>query len=512
MRAGIYARISSDRNDTELGVERQLEDCRALCTAKGWTVDSGSEYVDNDISATKGKPRPEYERLLADIESGRIEALAVWDLDRLVRKPLQLEQFLEVCDRAGLSQLGLVGGNVDLASGNGLLVARIKGAVAAEEARKIAERVERRCLQRATEGGAQGGARPFGYEKGGLILVESEAVLIRQAADRILEGGSLTSIAKEWNETGVASSLGGKWTIATVKQILTSPRIAGLRQYKGEILEGVKTAWQPIITTVEHDRLVKILKDPARRQPALNPDRPSPLRGILRCGECGRQLTSMYRHSKRYYGCRKIAGVGGCNRIFIQADPAEAWVQFRLIPWADDPRLRSVLAEAVGVEVEKTKELVAANAADEETCKMWADMLTRHDTSPEEYVRQTKSVRAGIEARHAQMAAMKGQSVLDRLGGSVVKSWDGLTAEDQRAVISALVESITVMSVGRSRPDPWTRMRFQWRTIEMLEDGQMIDEYGNIYRGGIVISVEDLEEGQRMARKWIAAHQKVSAS
>jgi hypothetical protein len=55
-------------------------------------------------------------------------------------------------------------------------------------------------------------------------------------------------------------------------------------------------------------------------------------------------------------------------------------------------------------------------------------------------------------------------------------------------------------------------MRFQWRTIEMLEDGQMIDEYGNIYRGGIVISVEDLEEGQRMARKWIAAHQKVSAS
>ena len=76
MRAGIYARISSDRNDTELGVERQLEDCRALCTAKGWTVDSGSEYVDNDISATKGKPRPEYERLLADIESGRIEAQA----------------------------------------------------------------------------------------------------------------------------------------------------------------------------------------------------------------------------------------------------------------------------------------------------------------------------------------------------------------------------------------------------------------------------------------------------
>jgi DNA invertase Pin-like site-specific DNA recombinase len=65
MRAGIYARISSDKDGEALGVERQLQDCRALCAKRGWTVAPDAEYVDNDISAAKpGKKRPEHERLM----------------------------------------------------------------------------------------------------------------------------------------------------------------------------------------------------------------------------------------------------------------------------------------------------------------------------------------------------------------------------------------------------------------------------------------------------------------
>ncbi|VXC31982.1 hypothetical protein ARTHRO9AX_270001 [Arthrobacter sp. 9AX] len=54
--AAIYARISSDQSGEALGVTRQLEDCRKLAADHGWTI--GDEYVDNDISAYKGKPRP----------------------------------------------------------------------------------------------------------------------------------------------------------------------------------------------------------------------------------------------------------------------------------------------------------------------------------------------------------------------------------------------------------------------------------------------------------------------
>lgn len=88
MRAGVYARISSDRTGQALGVRRQLEDCRALMADQGWTV--AGEYVDNDRSAHSGTPRPEYDRLLADVADGLVDAVVVWDLDRFRRRPKEL--------------------------------------------------------------------------------------------------------------------------------------------------------------------------------------------------------------------------------------------------------------------------------------------------------------------------------------------------------------------------------------------------------------------------------------
>lgn len=50
------------------------------------------EYVDNDVSADSGKPTPEYQRLLADIESGVVYSVIVWHQDRLHRQPIELEE------------------------------------------------------------------------------------------------------------------------------------------------------------------------------------------------------------------------------------------------------------------------------------------------------------------------------------------------------------------------------------------------------------------------------------
>lgn len=66
--AAVSARISSDQDGTALGVARQLEDCRKLAASLGWVV--GEEYVDNDLSAYSGKPRPEYQRMLLDLADG----------------------------------------------------------------------------------------------------------------------------------------------------------------------------------------------------------------------------------------------------------------------------------------------------------------------------------------------------------------------------------------------------------------------------------------------------------
>ncbi|CAN5406655.1 hypothetical protein BH10ACT2_BH10ACT2_24240 [soil metagenome] len=129
--AAIYAGISSDQDGTALGVTRQLEDCRALAKKLGWTV--ADEYVDNDISAYTVKERPAYQRMLGDVAAGDRDAVIAYHLDRLTRRPIELEHFVEVATTANVTVRFVSGGDFDLVSGDGLMVMRMLAAVAAGE-------------------------------------------------------------------------------------------------------------------------------------------------------------------------------------------------------------------------------------------------------------------------------------------------------------------------------------------------------------------------------------------
>src|SRR5689334_2773591 len=137
--AGIYARISNDPDDDRLGVTRQVEDCERLAAAKGWPI--LDRYVDDDKSAWSGKPRPQYRRMLDDLRDGRIDAVLVWHPDRLHRRPIELEEFVEVCKRASVDDVAYVGGELPVGQDDGLLVARILAAVASDSSAKTAKRI-----------------------------------------------------------------------------------------------------------------------------------------------------------------------------------------------------------------------------------------------------------------------------------------------------------------------------------------------------------------------------------
>ncbi len=87
------------------GLRRQVEDCERLVALRGWEV--AERYVDDDVSAYRGRPRPEYRRMLDDLRSGFVEAVVVWDADRLHRQPKELEEFFDVCKAAGVTQAGV---------------------------------------------------------------------------------------------------------------------------------------------------------------------------------------------------------------------------------------------------------------------------------------------------------------------------------------------------------------------------------------------------------------------
>src|SRR6266540_5722672 len=115
VRAGIYARISSDREGDNLAISRQLADCEQLADRRRWEV--VERYVDSDISAYSGKRRPEYQRMLDDVEAGVVEAVLVYHADRLHRHPRELEDFIDLCQRQRI-KLATVTGEIDLSTGD----------------------------------------------------------------------------------------------------------------------------------------------------------------------------------------------------------------------------------------------------------------------------------------------------------------------------------------------------------------------------------------------------------
>ena len=116
--AGIYARISSDPDGTRLGVERQITDCEALATRLGWTV--ADQFVDNDISAWSGSPRPEYRRMLDDLKNRVIDGIVVWHPDRLTRHPRELEELIALVEDLGDVRIETVtAGDYDLSTSAG---------------------------------------------------------------------------------------------------------------------------------------------------------------------------------------------------------------------------------------------------------------------------------------------------------------------------------------------------------------------------------------------------------
>ncbi len=101
---------------------------------------------DNDLSASKysHKPRQGYTQMLQDLQESVVNAVVVYDQDRLVRQPKELEELLEVCDRARAWHIAAVSGEIDVRNSDDLFRARILAAVHAKESDNISRRVRRK--------------------------------------------------------------------------------------------------------------------------------------------------------------------------------------------------------------------------------------------------------------------------------------------------------------------------------------------------------------------------------
>jgi DNA invertase Pin-like site-specific DNA recombinase len=300
--ACIYCRMSEDREGGGLGVDRQREDCEALANQLGLTV--VRVYTDNDLSAYSGKPRPDYQRMLDDLRAGAFGTVLAWHTDRLHRSPVELEEYIDVCEPRGIQTRTVKAGHLDLSTATGRMIARQLGVQARYEVERMIERQRRAREQKVQRGEYCGGPRPYGWEADGVTPVPAEIAVIRETADAILAGASIRSLAADLNQRGLHSSTGARWDGGTLSRMLRRPRNAGILQHRGE--EAGPAQWEAALDEPTWRSLRAVLDDPSRI-PAASNVRKYLGSGLYVCGVCGETLTSFSKGTGQpaKYKCRK---------------------------------------------------------------------------------------------------------------------------------------------------------------------------------------------------------------
>jgi site-specific DNA recombinase len=167
-RVGLYLRISKDWKGDQAGVDRQREDGLRLIESRGWELHK--IYTDNDISAAGRKRRPDYTRLLADLEDGTINAVVARSFERLCKTRREQLTFVELGQEKRTAIAFTHAPDLDLTTAIGRGMADLMAAFARVEMEQKSERHISQIAQAAAQGRMVGGRRAFGYSKSGLEL------------------------------------------------------------------------------------------------------------------------------------------------------------------------------------------------------------------------------------------------------------------------------------------------------------------------------------------------------
>ena len=331
-RAAIYARISRDQQGQGLGVDRQEQLCRTLAESLGLEV--GEVYTDNDISAYSGRRRPAYEKMLDDIQAGRIGAVLCYHSDRLMRRTRELERYIDICRPRGVVTHQVTAGLLDLSSATGLAVAKTVAAWSQHESDHKGERIAAQKAQAAAAGKFLGGRIPWGWHRTA-AGIEVEPVAGKHILDgtlAIIAGKSLIGVTRAWAASGAVSLSGKAMNTTQVRRVLLRPRNAGLMTFHGEV---VADSWPAILPLETFRQCEAILTSPDRPQQSEAKFKYL-LSGIVKCF-CGRYMTGFGAEGyRRSYRC-KIHQEGGkyvaghANRAMAPLDDyvlrmAAAWL------------------------------------------------------------------------------------------------------------------------------------------------------------------------------------------
>jgi DNA invertase Pin-like site-specific DNA recombinase len=451
----LYCRISRDTEGDGLGVERQEKILRKIAKSAGVTV--ADVFPDNDVSATSSKVRPQWRAMLDRIDE--FDVIMALDSDRLLRKPGDLEELFALCEKYSVRVMYEHGG-FDPITGDGMMEMRIRAAVDAEEVRKLNKRVARknRELLEAGRLGSGGGDRPFGFAPDRLTLDPAEAPIVRELVARLLAGDSIRGCCADLDARGITTTTGRTWNQTTLRRLVTSARIAGMREDNEEPGKFYAAVWPAIIEPEELIELRAKLSDPIRRT-RWSAGEYLLTGGIARCGLCGVALVARPNDRKqRRYVCAKGVGLKGCGKIMRLAEPVESWVSEAIFATVDSPEFAATLAahQRHSDSASARDTVTRLQAKQAELAKAWAN----DGISTAEWDAARVPLAERLEAAEAAAAAVSATRAVDAYvgrPGALRGAWEGLSHDRRRDIVATLLRSLTILpnpTPGRNAFNP----------------------------------------------------------
>jgi DNA invertase Pin-like site-specific DNA recombinase len=331
IRCAIYTRKSKEE-----GLEQEfnsLDSQRVLAeryiqsqAGKGWTV-LPKHYDDGGFSGGN-MDRPALQELLRDIESGTVDCVVTYRLDRVSRSLFDFAKIIHIFDERSVI-FDTVTESFSSANPSGRLMLNMLLSFAQYEREVTIDRVRDKFSESRRKGIWMGGFPPLGYDVKDrkLVVNESEARIVKLIYGRFLETESCRQVADEMNQakykTKASKTKGGKlFDPNYVRKILMNVQYKGLVRHKENVYKGEHEA---IIDEETWDKVQQIFipNDAHRKRYATQS--PAMLRGLIGCGACGCGMTPTSGNNHgliyRYYACNNHLKSRSCRGLKIV--PAE---------------------------------------------------------------------------------------------------------------------------------------------------------------------------------------------
>jgi site-specific DNA recombinase len=503
VRVGLYARVSTERQQERGTVSSQLEALRAAAKADGHKVIE--EFVDDGYSGAR-LDRPALDRLRDAAEAGVLDGVICLAADRLARVYAYQVLIIEELERFGVS-VRFLEGPAHGEDPQATLLVQMQGVIAEYERAKIAERYRRGKLYRARQGEIPFWKTSYGHRRvvpsdGGAARIEvfePEAEIVRWIFDAYVERGrSIRQIAFDLLDRGIPSPTGKPvWGTSTITRLLNNEAYIGTVYYNRRVhfegngprgarnrktrhRERPREEWIPIpvpaiIDRGVFDRVKQVSRDNSKWNPRGAEWGVWLLRGLIECGHCHLGCNCHRMRGRngtwhRYYYCRghdplrARSGMDRCPERNIRADELDEYVFAQVRQALLDPRQliaaeRAVIAGAPADENElmaaQLKRIDAALQTSERERTRLLDAYQAELLELDELTRRT----AALTARRDQLAHEKhtlGRRSAElatenrlrrRLAGfaeQVVASLDELDVDGRRRLLRLVVEKVRV--------------------------------------------------------------------